>query len=155
MMMGIAVTLGLVFLQADDDFVGVQYKCVICCMLLVRLLSHSDHFIFRIGAIFFAIINVAFLNIQAVDMLQKEKPVSFVQCEQWNLYTCTLAATCVKGHLSNITIIKFSWQDIHLSKAATCLLRPTHFGPKLPGSTVVYRCTHYMFGVCKYIHTYI
>ena len=35
MMMGIAVTLGLVFLQADDDFVGVQDKCVICCMLLV------------------------------------------------------------------------------------------------------------------------
>ncbi|XP_065906201.1 broad substrate specificity ATP-binding cassette transporter ABCG2-like isoform X2 [Dysidea avara] len=54
MMMGIAVTLGLVFLQADDDFVGVQDK---------------------IGAIFFAIINVAFLNIQAVDVLQKEKPI--------------------------------------------------------------------------------
>ncbi|XP_065906203.1 broad substrate specificity ATP-binding cassette transporter ABCG2-like [Dysidea avara] len=54
MMVGIAVVLGLVFLQADDDFVGVQD---------------------RIGAIFFAIINAAFINIHAVEVFQKEKPI--------------------------------------------------------------------------------
>ena len=74
MMVGIAVVLGLVFLQADDDFVGVQDRCVICRNINSFIFTFSSFF-FRIGAIFFAIINAAFINIHAVEVFQKEKPI--------------------------------------------------------------------------------
>ena len=33
MLIGLSIVLGLIFLQADDDFVGVQDRCVKCVCL--------------------------------------------------------------------------------------------------------------------------
>ncbi|XP_065906205.1 broad substrate specificity ATP-binding cassette transporter ABCG2-like isoform X2 [Dysidea avara] len=54
MLIGLSIIIGLIFLQADDDFVGVQD---------------------RIGAMFFIVINMAFINVPAVEVFLKERPL--------------------------------------------------------------------------------
>ncbi|XP_065906239.1 broad substrate specificity ATP-binding cassette transporter ABCG2-like [Dysidea avara] len=54
MLIVLSIVLGLIFLQADDNFAGVQD---------------------RIGAMFFVVINMAFINIPAVDVFLKERPL--------------------------------------------------------------------------------
>ncbi|XP_065906213.1 broad substrate specificity ATP-binding cassette transporter ABCG2-like isoform X1 [Dysidea avara] len=54
MMLGLAVLLGLVFFQADDNYTGVQD---------------------RIGAMFFITIAAAFINIPAIELFLRERPL--------------------------------------------------------------------------------
>ena len=76
MLIVLSIVLGLIFLQADDNFAGVQDRCVehvsgwskknMCLLCTVSS---------RIGAMFFVVINMAFINIPAVDVFLKERPL--------------------------------------------------------------------------------
>jgi len=69
-----ALVVGIVFLQADDDYSGVQDRYVYIIWKRWHL-SFSMWIIYRIGAMFFAIANAAFINITAVGVFFKEKPL--------------------------------------------------------------------------------
>jgi len=76
MMVMTTLVVGIVFLQADDDFGGVQDRCV--HIYGRNNASQLDFFIptiHRMGAMFFAIGNIAFSNITAVGVFLKEKPL--------------------------------------------------------------------------------
>jgi len=75
----LSVFLGLLFLQVDDDFVGVHDRCVEC-IHLSRVIRYCLQFTynlisFRIGAMFFMIINLALINIPAIDVFIKERAI--------------------------------------------------------------------------------
>ena len=107
MMVGIAVVLGLVFLQADDDFVGVQDRCVIC--------RNINSFIFTFSSFFSELVPFSLQSSMlhsSTFMLLKY----FRKRSQYLCKFCTVcamepvrAATCEKDHLSNNSIFKFPW----------------------------------------------
>ena len=70
-MVVLAVLVGVIYLQLDDDYAGFQNRLTITSSAV----CHLTVFYFRIGAFFFILTNIVFGNLSALELFIRERSI--------------------------------------------------------------------------------